>query len=171
MTRRDNSQQNNSGHRNILYIEFVCGEIRVNVSFDAKSLVFELTSGQVFWLPDHTTHRAFPSMKCSVAIAAFVPGYSGGTATDSHRLPYSSANDVSTDTHVLAESYRVRLQLQPHKKRIRLADGESESWKGIQSNYPDRCARLCLVPFFCGDNLAAGYTSHPKRLGRRVMRP
>ena len=92
------------------------GEIRVNVSFDAKSLVFEPTPGQVFWLPDHTTHRAFPSMKCSVAIAAFVPGYSGGTATDSHRLPYSSANDVLTDTHVVAESYRVRLQLQPQKK-------------------------------------------------------
>ena len=114
--RRGNSEQNNSGHRHNLCVEFVPGEIRVNVSFDAKSLVFEPTSGQVFWLPDHTTHRAFPSMNCSVAIAVFVPGYSGGTATDSHRLPYSSVNDVLTDTHVVGESYRVRLQLQPQKK-------------------------------------------------------
>jgi len=48
-----------------------------------------MTSGQVFWLPDRSTDRAFPSIPCSVACAAFVPGYSGGTATDLHRLPYS----------------------------------------------------------------------------------
>ncbi len=32
---------------------------------------------------------AAPSHVSAVACAAFVPGYSGGTATDSHRLPYS----------------------------------------------------------------------------------
>jgi len=42
--------------------------------------------GQVFWLPDLPTGRAFPSFR-QWQIAAFVPGYSGGTATDSHRLP------------------------------------------------------------------------------------
>lgn len=36
-----------------------------------------------------------------MASAAFVPGYSGGTATDSHRLPYSLAQTTSlTSTHV-----------------------------------------------------------------------
>lgn len=33
--------------------------------------------------------------------AAFVPGYSGGTATDSHRLPYSPAKHTSTGTPVV----------------------------------------------------------------------
>lgn len=37
-----------------------------------------------------------------MASAAFVPGYSGGTATDSHRLPYSLAQTTSlTSTHVV----------------------------------------------------------------------
>ena len=31
--------------------------------------------------------------------AAFVPGYGGGTATDLHRLPYSSANATSDGGH------------------------------------------------------------------------
>ena len=39
----------------------------------------------------------------SVAIAVFVPGYSGGTATESHRLPYSSVEHSSTDTQVVAQ--------------------------------------------------------------------
>lgn len=54
-------------------------------------------SGQVFWLPDLTSDCTFPRHSAvfqqpplAVAFAAFVPGYSGGTATDSHRLPYSS---------------------------------------------------------------------------------
>jgi hypothetical protein len=37
----------------------------------------------------------------TVAVAAFVPGYSGGTATDSHRLPYSPAEHASAGTHVV----------------------------------------------------------------------
>ena len=52
-----------------------------------------LTTGS-FYLP------RLPKQDCSVAIAAFVPGYSGGTVTDSHRLPYSSVNNSFTDTHV-----------------------------------------------------------------------
>jgi len=47
---------------------------------------------QVFRLPDHSTHRAFPSVM-TVALsnpgyAAFVPGYGGGSATDFNRLPF-----------------------------------------------------------------------------------
>jgi len=45
-------------------------------------------SEQVFRLPDHSFCRAFPSLKDSGNHAAFVPGYGGGTATDSHRLPF-----------------------------------------------------------------------------------
>jgi hypothetical protein len=45
--------------------------------------------GQVFWLTDPPTHLAFPfRFSETVAFQAFVPVYSGGTATDSHRLPY-----------------------------------------------------------------------------------
>ena len=32
-------------------------------------------------------------------IAAFVPGYSGGTATDSHRFPYSPLETPSLERH------------------------------------------------------------------------
>jgi hypothetical protein len=73
------------------------------------------TTGQVFWLPDPTTDCTFPRQALSsrtsvppvklraVVIAAFVPGYSGGTATDSHRLPYSSPqHQAAGDTQVFA---------------------------------------------------------------------
>lgn len=46
--------------------------------------------GQVFWLPVHP--RAAPSHKsttCSGSTQPLSPGYSGGTATDLHRFPYS----------------------------------------------------------------------------------
>jgi hypothetical protein len=72
------------------------------------------TTGQVFWLPDLTTDCTFPQLDdrriktvrliaLAVVIAAFVPGYSGGTATDSHRLPYSSPRrQAAGDTQVFA---------------------------------------------------------------------
>ncbi|GEM_PF-7094779 len=41
----------------------------------------------VFWLPDQPKHRAFPFFIHSGLVAMFVPGYSGGSATDFHRLP------------------------------------------------------------------------------------
>jgi hypothetical protein len=41
---------------------------------------------QVFRLPDRSTCRAFPSVR-QWRLAAFVPGYGGGSATDFHRLP------------------------------------------------------------------------------------
>ena len=69
----------------------------------------ETTNGQVFWLPDRPTCRTFPPrwprLQSRFAgqwlFAAFVPGYSGGTATDLHRFPYSSRRRrVVRDTHV-----------------------------------------------------------------------
>lgn len=67
-----------------------CAQSDRHVSSKARTVGHtRTTSGQVFWLPDRPTDRAFPNLQDSVAIAAFVPGYSGGTATDSHRLPYS----------------------------------------------------------------------------------
>ena len=49
----------------------------------------------------------------SVAFAVFVPGYSGGTATDSHRLPYSLVQTTSlTSTHVDSTSYRSERRFQ-----------------------------------------------------------
>ena len=48
----------------------------------------------------------------SVASAAFVPGYSGGTATDSHRLPYSP--EATRPEHPCrTASYRLPMTLQP----------------------------------------------------------
>ncbi len=42
---------------------------------------------QVFWLPVHPTRLTFPSIR-TVALTAFVTGYSGATAADFHRLPF-----------------------------------------------------------------------------------
>ncbi len=52
-----------------------------------------------------------------MASAAFVPGYSGGTATDSHRLPYSSTKHSFADTHVVTTSYRPFPRLQSIERR------------------------------------------------------
>src|SRR5207247_8024063 len=43
--------------------------------------------GQVSWLSDRPTPRAFPAVG-PVAFAGFVPDYSDGVAADSHRLPW-----------------------------------------------------------------------------------
>lgn len=58
------------------------------------------TNGQVFWLPDQSTTCAFPRIIRS-GDAGFVPGYSGGTATDSHRLPYSPRGHTPPGTQVV----------------------------------------------------------------------
>jgi len=65
--------------------------------------------------------------KSSVAIAVVVPGYSGGTATDSHRLPYSSVEHSSTDTHVVREWYRTQRHLQLQRSQIRRPSSDSHS--------------------------------------------
>jgi hypothetical protein len=41
---------------------------------------------QVSWLPDHRLKRAFPGFPSGTC--TLLPGHSGGTAPDSHRLPY-----------------------------------------------------------------------------------
>src|ERR1044071_9194912 len=47
----------------------------------------EHARGQVSWLSDHPTPRAFPASR-PVAPAGFVPEHSDGVAADSHRLPW-----------------------------------------------------------------------------------
>jgi|GEM_PF-6295107 hypothetical protein len=42
--------------------------------------------------------RCGRDLRRTVVFAAFVPGYSGGTATDSHRLPYSSSGPQAETT-------------------------------------------------------------------------
>ncbi len=70
-----------------------------------KSRVRLGPSGQVFWLPDRPTSCAFPPetgpgrLHRQWHLAAFVPGYSGGTATALHRFPYSSAAATSHSRH------------------------------------------------------------------------
>src|SRR5260370_19426772 len=58
--------------------------------------------GQVSWLSDRPTPRAFPASR-PVALAGFVPDYSDGVAADSHRLPWGprgrpGANNAGTVT-------------------------------------------------------------------------
>jgi hypothetical protein len=60
-----------------------------HISPSAGRRLSSFYSRQVFWLPDHPTCRAFPILE-SVAITVFVPGHSGGPATDFHRFPYYS---------------------------------------------------------------------------------
>src|SRR2546425_5371875 len=64
--------------------------------------------GQVSWLSDRPTPRAFPA-SWPVALAGFVPDYSDGVAADSHRLPWGprgrpGANNAGT----VPESARCR---------------------------------------------------------------
>jgi hypothetical protein len=49
--------------------------------------------GQVFWLVDLPTRHAFPFRSDGTVATSvvFVPTYSGGAATASHRLPYTHA--------------------------------------------------------------------------------
>jgi hypothetical protein len=70
-------------------------------------------SGQVFWLPDRPTGCAFPRHPVAVALAAFVPGYSGGTATDSHRLPYSSGRRQADRTPKFDRDFTATLPARP----------------------------------------------------------
>jgi hypothetical protein len=53
-----------------------------------------LTSGSTYW------PRLPVIAQITVAFAAVVPGHSGGTATDSHRLPYSLAGTVPASTPI-----------------------------------------------------------------------
>ena len=71
----------------------------------------ETDNGQVFWLPDQPTSHAFPRVSVpAVADVAFVPGYSGGTATDLHRFPSSSDLDlVSRSAPMSHQSYQDKL--------------------------------------------------------------
>ncbi len=59
----------------------------------------------------------------AVAIAKFVPGYSGGTATDSHRLPYSSPRQQAVrDTQVCVRSRHARDGFEQHHRNARRKD-------------------------------------------------
>ena len=61
-----------------------------------------LMTGQVFWLPVRPTRRAFPSFKDSGFFeAAFVPGYSGGSATALHRSSLLRPSRAALDGETL----------------------------------------------------------------------
>jgi hypothetical protein len=57
--------------------------------------------GQVSWLPDRPTPRAFPAryLLGQWLHAGFVPGYSDGVAADSHRLPWGPRLAGRPDTN------------------------------------------------------------------------
>ncbi len=58
-----------------------------------------LASGSAYspHLPARLARDAGRDLRRAVVFAAFVPGYSGGTATDLHRLPYSSPGPQARD--------------------------------------------------------------------------
>src|SRR5437867_2619843 len=85
--------------------------------------------GQVSWLSDRPTPRAFPASR-PVALAGFVPDHSDGVAADSHRLPWGprgrpGANNAGT----VPESARCR---KADTLDRRLSDGHP-SWHGDKS--------------------------------------
>src|SRR6266705_2643341 len=64
--------------------------------------------GQVSWLSDRPTPRAFPASR-PVARAGFVPDYSDGVAADSHSLPCALSSTLgANDAQTVAESPRAR---------------------------------------------------------------
>jgi hypothetical protein len=64
------------------------------------------------------TDIGLPAKLPAVAFAEFVPGYSGGTATDSHRLPYSSPRrQAGGDTQVFVRTRPRRIRTPPSYHR------------------------------------------------------
>src|SRR5262249_29135414 len=64
--------------------------------------------GQVSWLSDRPTPRAFPASR-PVAFAGFVPDHSDGVAAVSHRLPWALSSTLgANDAQTGAESPRAR---------------------------------------------------------------
>src|SRR3990167_3067865 len=55
----------------------------------AKTTVRRYAPGQVSWLSDRPTPRAFPAVRASGFLAGFLPDHSDGVAADSHRLPWA----------------------------------------------------------------------------------
>ncbi len=55
-------------------------------------------------------------------MAVFVPGYSGGTATDSNRLPYSPVSNTLAGTRVGAGWYLSAVGLQPSENHAANAE-------------------------------------------------
>ena len=70
-----------------------------------------LRSGQVFWLPDQPTFRAFPSKMDSGIKRNFVPGYSSATATDLHRSslhPRAFVIDLLSNPSICSQRFGIR---------------------------------------------------------------
>ena len=62
-----------------------------------------LASGSFYWLHLPAAPAPVRGRLPAVVFAAFVPGYSGGTATDLHRFPYSSSAATSRERHLASK--------------------------------------------------------------------
>src|SRR3990172_1868107 len=69
----------------------------------AKTTVRRYAPGQVSWLSDRPTPRAFPAVRASGFLAGFVPDHSDGVAADSHRLPWALTGTWTLRQCTLAE--------------------------------------------------------------------
>jgi hypothetical protein len=83
-------------------------------------------------------------LRRTVVFAAFVPGYSGGTATDSHRLPYSSSGPQARDDTHVAGHPNARGTLV--NSRIRRSDRAPSAISGVECITGYRRIRTSLLP-------------------------
>ncbi len=95
--------------------------------------------GPVFWLPDHPILQAFPASSASGVGLQFVPGYSDGLASDSHRLP--AVHDARTLREPPSSPPRLRSRDEGHP-RLCKSRGNSPG-----ANTPQRVA---AGPWCCG---------------------
>ena len=64
-----------------------------------------LASGSNCWLPLPAIAPIQSARQSAVVVVTFVPGYSGGTATDLHRFPYSSPESTRFWRHPSRKSW------------------------------------------------------------------
>ncbi len=102
----------------------------------------------VFWLPDRPKHCAFPSEYAPTVAgflnrAVFVPGYSGGPATDLHRVPLHRIKWKANFPHSASHC-----QLLPALACL----SERHLIRRIKPDYSAIVIECALVPLHCGSN-------------------
>src|SRR5262245_43895897 len=82
-----------------------CSRVPTSPSPPSKTGLRWSASGQVSWLSDRPTPRAFPASR-PVTLAGFVPDYSDGVAAASHRLPWALMGAPNAETERIRKELR-----------------------------------------------------------------
>src|SRR5262249_37143048 len=82
-----------------------CSRVPTSPSPPSKTGLRWSASGQVSWLSDRPTPRAFPASR-PVTLAGFVPDYSDGVAAASHRLPWALMGAPNAATERIRKELR-----------------------------------------------------------------